>query len=245
MDYVSSSPGGLVAGLATMAVPDPLPPAARAHEVPRLAEAPVSLAELEGVLNDAAAEAEGELAELGQWFRQLSPLQRKEALASVARELEFAPAEAPAPAGPPRSAAPAAAAPALTVYADSSLTAPAAPATAPLAAARPSAAPLGDRTNRQHHEPKALKSLTSKIHIAHSQRATVQVGRLMAGEGWQGAGACACAQGPPRQQHMRRDNSNSPRCPWAAGRQGGCAGAAQPPAVSGQERGGQPRTLVP
>lgn len=162
MDY--SLP--LAAGGLSLALPPAPLPAARVHEARD--PAVVSLQELEGLMGD-AAEQEGELAELGQWYRGLPPAEKRAALASVAKSLDVSfGAAAPAPK------------PALTIFADSALSSPAAePAAAASTATAPAAAAarpaLGDRTNGQA-PGKALqmKQLSSKLHVAHSQKVLPQ-----------------------------------------------------------------------
>lgn len=164
----------------TLAVP-PVPlPQARAHEAP--GSAAVSLAELEGLMGKAAAEQEGELAELGQWFHGLPPAEKRAALASVAKSLSFQDAASAAPATLHLPAA----GPSLTIFADTTLSSPAAETSAPVVAA-PARRPLGDRTNTQ--APVNMKQLSSKLHVAASRKQVPQVGagwlgRL--GAGWLG-----------------------------------------------------------
>lgn len=170
-------------------MPPPPLPEARAHQAPGLAEPAVGLQELEGALNGRAGSQEAELCELSQWFNSLSSSAKQEALASVAKTLYFPtdPSQHPpvptlaqqlAAVAPPPSLAPPAHT-GLTVYADAGLLAPAAaPAAAPtsVAAARP--APLADRTNLQGVSRAAhLKELSSKLHVAHSQKVAVVSGR--------------------------------------------------------------------
>lgn len=226
----------------TLAVP-PVPlPQARAHEAPGAAA--VSLAELEGLMGEAAAEQEGELAELGQWFHGLPPAEKRAALASVAKSLSFQDAAA-------ASTAPAtlhlpAAGPSLTIYADAALSTPAAEASAPVAAA-PARRPLGDRTNTQ--APVNMKQLSSKLHVVASRKQVPQAGAGWLGQlgaGWAVRGSSlslrrhallALLTGMAVPLHI-------PYSPAAAG--GGGQGAAGLPAVGGGTlQGGHACTLVP
>lgn len=164
--------------MAVPPVPLPLYSRAAAGDAPALAEPTVTLEELEDVLGGdmAAATAEGELAELSDWFRSLTPAAKQQALATVSKQLTFT-AE-PAPVAPPQPQRLPIPSPSLTVYADSALTSPAAAPAPAMVAARPATlAPLGDRTNLQAPAAtKQMKQLSSKLHVAHSQKVAPQVG---------------------------------------------------------------------
>lgn len=167
MDYSLPTSNAL-----TLTVPPPPLPQARACEAPQTAA--LSLEELEGLMGDVAADEEGELAELGQWYARLEPAEKRAALASVAKSLSFqdaAPATAaPAPQHPPAPT------PSLAIFGDIQLPSPVAePAAA--AATAPARAPLGalsDRTNTQA----SMKQLSSKLHVAASKKVAAQVRRL-------------------------------------------------------------------
>ncbi|KAI3433670.1 hypothetical protein D9Q98_003479 [Chlorella vulgaris] len=197
VDYSAPLPRTIGLDITSLLLPAPQ---SHAPEEPGLAEPPPTLTELENVLTGAAASSdEGSLTELSQWFTDLTLGDKQVALASVAKALSFATdppsqPEMPAvPQQPPQAIEPAAApvgapapppvaAPALTVYADpDGITAPPRiPVAAPIIAPRP--APLADRTNlpgagaQARHGSKAasLKQLSSKLHVAHSQKAVLQ-----------------------------------------------------------------------
>lgn len=195
VDY-SLPPAPVVPQIGVPAVaPAPLPEA-RACQAPSLADVPgVTLEELEELLSGAASSTETELAELAAWYRGLPPTAKQEALVNVARSLSFgmlgelpvlqpqlymplqqlnAPQQLPAPA--------------LNVYCDAGLqlampaanpAAAAMAALAPAPGAAPTSRPLGDVTNLRTGTsavPKAVKQLSSKLHIAHSKKVTPQVG---------------------------------------------------------------------
>jgi hypothetical protein len=198
VDYSAPLPRTIGLDITSLLLPAPQ---SHAPEEPGLAEPPPTLTELEDVLTGAAASSdEGSLTELSQWFTDLTLGEKQVALASVAKALSFATdppsqPETPAvPQQPPQAIEPAAApvgapapppvaAPALTVYADpASITAPPrVPPAAPIIAPRP--APLADRTNlpgagalaRHGSKAASLKQLSSKLHVAHSQKAVLQV----------------------------------------------------------------------
>ena len=188
VDYSLPLVGGGAHGLA--APPVPLPEAC-AHQAPDLGETGLSLEELEGVLGGATASQEAELWELSQWFSGLTVSAKQEALATVTRQLSFPTDPPPAPSAPamppPHQPHPKSAAPALSVFSDPP------PAAAPTSAASGAAVPrhpaaLADRTNLPAGgAAKHLKQLSSKLHIAHSQKMELPVVGAGAGGGcWRG-----------------------------------------------------------
>ncbi len=190
-------------------------------------------------MGEVAAEQEGELAELGQWFGSLQPAEKRAALASVAKALSFQDAAAPTAAPPPRHLP--IPLPALPVFCDTALCSPAAEPAAAVAPAPARPLPLGDRTNTN------LKQLSSKLHVAASKKQAPQVGAgrlvLVGGCGLKRANR-SCALPCPANSTTSPPVPLSPHTPAAA--RGGCQGAAGLPAVGcGALQGGHAGALVP
>lgn len=176
-------------------------------------------------MGEVAAEQDGELAELGQWFGSLQPAEKRAALASVAKALSFQDVAAAPSAPPPRHLA--VPLPALPVFADAALRSPAAKPAAPVAPAPARPLPLGDRTN--------LKQLSSKLHVAASKKQAPQVGAGRVLGGWAVVGF--------REQSVL---TCAPAHPTPAAATGGGQGAAGIPAVGcGALQGGHAGALVP
>lgn len=240
VDYTLPAPAPMAASSSMALSAIPLPEA-RACQAPTAADAAVTLAELESLLCGGGGVAqEGELAEMSQWFRGLSEDAKTQALASVARSLSFADNNTAGGAATPSPQHLPAPTPALTVYADA-LAAPSA-VPAATAAAAPARAVLGDCTNQQGAPAtKALSRLSSKLHVAASKKATLQVRatlhtRCMEAQQLDVALWPLCAALASR-PHLAP--------PLSAAATRGCQGAAGLPAERRRPRGAQPRPLVP
>ncbi|KAL4419004.1 hypothetical protein ABPG77_000869 [Micractinium sp. CCAP 211/92] len=180
VDYTMPSPA-IVPGVPCTALPPAPLDEEQAHQMPAHAESQ-PLQRFEAALGTMTS-SEAELAELAAWLGAAPPAVQAGPPAVAPRMLPFGAIGQPLLPAPRQLPRPG---PVLSVYCDAStLAAPAAtpasmPTQAPAAPASTRLHPLADLTNRQMAEPpacdaKALRQISSKLHVAASKKIQPQV----------------------------------------------------------------------